>query len=91
MTKAGAVGSCGCGRHRSPQGCAGARQLRARTARQRREQGREGGRANAVVDRADILARYAGLERDQAILAAWRDARRIQRYARFRARRKGGA
>lgn len=83
--------ACACGRHRTASGCAGARHLSQRTAAQRRAQGRQGGRANAVVDRADILARYVHLDRDEAILAAWRDSRRLQRWQRYRARQWGGA
>lgn len=81
--------ACKCGRHRTASGCAGARHLAQRTLEQRRAQGREGGRANAIIDRVDILARYAHLERDEAILAAWRDARRQKRWQRYRARLAG--
>lgn len=77
--------ACACGgNHRTASGCAGARHLSRRTPAQRRAQGREGGRANAVVDRADILARYLHLDRDEAILAAWRDSRRIAKGQRYR-------
>lgn len=81
--------SCRCGRHRTAAGCAGARHLAQRTSAQRREHGRQGGRANAVVDRADILERYLHLDRDEAILAAWADGRRLQRWQRYRARHRG--
>jgi hypothetical protein len=78
---------CSCGRHRTKAGCAGARHLAQRTRAQRQAHGREGGRANAVVDREDILERYAHLDRDEAILTAWRDARRLRRWQRYRTRR----
>ena len=81
--------ACRCGRHRTRSGCAGAQVLSTLTAARRRAIGREGGKANAVVDRVDILARYLHLDRDAAILQAWKDARRIPKYQRYRARRKG--
>ncbi len=81
--------SCCCGKHKTAAGCAGAHHLASRPLEQRRANGREGGRANAVVDREDVLARYVHLDRDDAIFAAWRDSRRIQKYQRYRARRRG--
>jgi hypothetical protein len=80
--------ACRCGRHRTASGCAGARHLARRTPEQRRAHGREGGKATAVVHRVDILARYAHLDRSEAILAAWRDARRLQKWQRYRARHR---
>jgi hypothetical protein len=83
--------ACRCGQHRTDAGCAGARHLAARSPEQRRAHGREGGRANAVVDREDILGRYVHLDRDAAILAAWQDSRRLRKWQRYRARQKGAA
>lgn len=77
---------CRCGLHRTLQGCAGAKHLSSRTTAQRRAQGREGGKANLVVDRMEILARYQELDRDAAILAAWKDAMSIQKQRRWRAK-----
>lgn len=82
--------SCACGRHKNAAGCAGARHLRTFTKARRQQLGHEGGKANAVVDRAEVLERYIGLDRDDAIWQAWKDARRMEAWRRYRARRPRG-
>lgn len=76
--------TCACGKHRTASGCAGARVLAARTPAQRRAHGREGGKTNAILDRDAILDRYRHLDRDAAILAAWADAKVMQKHKRYR-------
>lgn len=75
---------CPCGQHRTRTGCAGARYFATRTRAQMSRWGREGGKANAILDSMAILERYQHLDRDEAILSAWKDARRIQKYQRYR-------
>ena len=77
---------CACGKHRTAAGCAGARVLNALSNTRRQEIAREGGTCNALIDRNDVIARYVHLDRDDAIWQAWKDARRIKRWQRYRAR-----
>lgn len=83
--------SCACGQHRSEGVCKRVAALVAwRTANPERlrQMAREAGRANAVIDRQDVVNRYLHLDREDAIWQAWRDARRIAKYQRYRARRR---
>lgn len=66
--------------------CAGASYLANRTHAERVAHGREGGKTHAVVYRADVLARYAHLDRETAIWQAWKDARILQTQRRSRAK-----
>lgn len=70
---------CSCGQHRTPQGCAGARTFRRMLPELRQELGRIGGIWRARQAEARLAARYASLPREQAIAAAWRDGRNVER------------
>jgi hypothetical protein len=80
--------SCRCGRHKTEAGCAGARYLSTRTRAERVAHGREGGRTHAVIWADQIVARYAHLDRNAAILKAWHDAREVWKHRRDRGRRR---
>jgi hypothetical protein len=82
---------CRCGRHRTPQGCAGARHLSTFSDVFRRMTGREGGKTRAVLAGDPILARYAHLGRDQAILQARLDGIAVGRARERRLIAKGQA
>lgn len=78
---------CICGKgHRDIRGCNGARTFATRTPAQLRQWGREGGKTQGVVKQQAILDRYRHLDRDAAILSAWREAKMIAKCARYRMR-----
>lgn len=72
-------------------GCGGAVELASRSPEERRAHGREGGRTSAVISRLNILDRYRHLDRDDAIVSAWKDALMLQTKRRYRVRQRVAA
>lgn len=83
--------TCPCGKHRTLSGCKGAQYLASRGAAQRKADGRAGGRTRAVIWRGEILARYQHLDRDDAILQAWKDSSHVWKLRRQRLGKLVGA
>lgn len=80
--------ACSCGQHRNEAGCRGADFLRSQPREFRQRNGREGGRAQSFLAREKVLDRYRHLDRDDAIVQAWRDALHTRKLRWYRAKRK---
>lgn len=78
---------CTCGHHRTPQGCAGARHFAQRPVTCCWG-GKQGGLKRARKAEERLAERYAHLTREQAITAAWRDARAVERHLQQRMQRR---
>jgi hypothetical protein len=82
---------CACGQHRTPQGCGGARALKARSPELRREHGRLGGNAHAAKWHARLVTRFNHLRRADAIVAAYQVGLHTRKLRQWRAKRQAAA
>ena len=71
---------CSCGKHRTRQGCAGAKVLAQMSREWRQENGRAGGAWRGKQAELRLAEKYNTYTREAAIMAAWRDGRECERH-----------